>query len=49
MVEGGRVGGRINACIARTMDENVTNEADPPEFEREVDDAEQTQYITVIY
>lgn len=49
MVEGGRVGRRINAYMARRMDENVTNEADHPEFEREVDDAEQTQYTTVIY
>lgn len=46
MVEGGRVGGRVNACMARAMDENVTNEADHPELEREVDDSDQTWYIT---
>lgn len=28
MVEDGRIGGRENACMARAMDENVTNEAD---------------------
>lgn len=39
-------GGRVNACIARAMDENVTNEADHPKLEREVDNAEQTRYIT---
>lgn len=43
MVEGGYAGGRVNARKSRTMDENITND---PGFENEVDDSEQTRYLT---
>lgn len=43
MVEGRRVGERVSGCMPRAMDENVTIEANHPEFEKEVDNSGQTR------